>query len=349
MKKIIFYAISFGVGAALFIGVIWHVGPASILETLNSFSISKWFVVLAINALQIIVTMYRWQLILKSQGYAVSLNKLIGAKLVGFTADYLTPSPNVGGEAIRSYVLKKDAQVPFAQGLASVIIDKIADFSYALPFVLFGIFYVLFEFSLSWKIIAGLLFISLAFIFLLGLFYYKILFLRKAYFSSIIRFLQLHRFSFMTRAMNKIGEFELIIINFFHHDRRTFYRCLGLSVISGILGIGGFWMILYFFGIHANLLQVLIIATLNIITFLLPIPGSFGSTETGLALVFSLLGFKAEQGLAFTLISRSVDLLKVAFGLLYFSHFGLRISQTIIKGEGIKDHNGNGQPPLPNT
>jgi uncharacterized membrane protein YbhN (UPF0104 family) len=213
--------------------------------------------------------------------------------------------------------------------------------------VLFGIFYVLIKFSLSWKIMAGLLFVSLAFIFLLGLFYYKILFRREEYFSSIIRFFQLHRLAFMAKVMNKIGEFELVIINFFHHDRRTFYRCLWLSLVSGGLGIGGFWLIMYFFGMSASFLDVLIIATLSIITFLLPIPGSFGSTETGLVLVFTLLGFRASQGLAFTLIFRSIDLLKVAFGLLYFSHFGLRVSQTIFKREGIEVTNGHGQSPAP--
>lgn len=335
MKKVIFFTISALIGLALFVGVIWKVGLNQILQTINYFSISKWFVILLLSIAQFYVTLYRWKIVLKSQGFDVPLIKLLASKLVGFSVDYMTPSPNVGGEAIRAYVLKKDTGIGFSHGLASVIIDKVMDFSYALPFVLFGIFFVLIKFSLSWKIMIGLLLVSVIFIFLICLFYYNTL-RRKEFFGAIIRFLQLHRLSFIAKAMDKIAQFEHIIIDFFHRDKKIFYRGLVLSVISGITGISSIWLILIFLGLHANFLQVLLIGTLTIITFLLPIPGSFGSTETGEVLIFSMLGFRPEYAIAYTLIFRSVDLLKVGIGFLFLSHFGLKIGQTVIRGQGIK-------------
>src|SRR3989344_5877484 len=149
MKKVIFFVTSAVIGIALFVGVILRVGPSSVWQALNYFSISKWFLVLVLYTFQFFLTLYRWKIILKSQGFEVPVGALAGSKLVGFTVDYLPPSPNVGGEAIRAYVLKRDTSVPLSQGLASVIIDKVMDFSYALPFVLFGIFYVLFTFELT--------------------------------------------------------------------------------------------------------------------------------------------------------------------------------------------------------
>ncbi|MDP2684665.1 MAG: lysylphosphatidylglycerol synthase transmembrane domain-containing protein [bacterium] len=335
MKKILFFVISALIGIALFIGVIWHVGLDSIWQALNEFSFSKWFIVLFFNALQFMFTLYRWQMILKSQGYEVPLGKLAGPKLVGFSVDYMTPSPNVGGEAIRAYVLKKNTGVGLSPGLASIIIDKVMDFSYALPFLLFSIFYVLIKFDLSWKIIAGLLFVSGSFIFLMALFYYRTL-RQKEFFGSIIRFLRLHRLAFVAKAMKKIGEFELIIIDFFRHDRKTFYRGLGLSILGGISVITSLWLIMYYLGLSANLLDVVLVSTLTVVTFLLPIPGSFGSTETGEVLIFSMLGFSLSAGVVFTLIFRSLDLLKVGIGFLFLSQFGLKIGQTIVKGESLK-------------
>lgn len=340
MKKIIFFVVSALIGLALFVAVIWRVGLQQILHTINYFSISKWFVVFLFSAVQFYLTTYRWKLVLRSQKHEVPMIKLFVSKLVGFSVDYTTPSPNVGGEAIRSYVLKKDTGIPFSQGLASVIIDKVMDFSYALPFVLFGIFYVLIKFSLSLKIIAGLLFVSGSFIFLMFLFYYKTL-RRKVFFSSIIRFLQLHRLSFIAKAMDKIGQFELIIIDFFHHDKKTFYQGLLLSFIGGVFALSGVWLIVIFLGLHTNILQVILIGTLTIITFLLPIPGSFGSTEAGEVLIFSMLGFQPQYAIAYTLIFRSIDLLKVGIGFLFLSHFGLKIGQTIIRGEGVKLNKNN--------
>ncbi|MFA5051632.1 MAG: lysylphosphatidylglycerol synthase transmembrane domain-containing protein [Patescibacteria group bacterium] len=347
MKKIIFFITSAVVGITLFVGVILKVGLPSIWQTIVDFSFAKWFVILFLYALAFFITQYRWYLILRSLGQPVKLSQILPAKIVGFSVDYITPSPNVGGEAIRAMVLKKDAGVPLSDGLASVIIDKLMDFSYALPFLLFSIFYVLIKFSLSWKLIAGLLFISLLFIFLIAFFYYRTLRARD-FFGSIIRFFQLHKLSFVAKVMDKIGAFELIVIKFFRHDRRTLYRGLGLSVLGGIVTLSAMWSIMLFLGLPATFLDVILVSTLTVVTFLLPIPGSFGSTETGEALIFSLIGFSPESGVAFSLIFRSVDFLKVVIGLLFLSHFGIKIGQTLFS-KAPPQANGNGQNGHPLT
>ena len=329
MKKFIFYGLSLCLGLTLFIGVIWRVGFEKIWQVINDFSFGKWLLILILYSLALIITIYRWKLILTSQGYAIKMSKLIPAQIVGFTADYLTPSPNIGGEAIRAYVLKKDTGVGMTPGLASIVIDKIMDFSYALPFIIFGIYYIILHFPFSLKVFVGLVLVSLIFILLLGLFYYRIL-RERAFFGSILRFFHLNKISFVAKMMDGIGKFELEIIHFFHRDRKTFFNGLLLSFISGIATMTAFWLIITFLGLGAGVMDVLIISTMIVITFLLPIPGSFGGTETGQALIFSFLGYPAESGVVFTLIFRSMDLLKVGLGLLYLSHFGLKIGQTLL-------------------
>ncbi|MFH1207548.1 MAG: lysylphosphatidylglycerol synthase transmembrane domain-containing protein [Patescibacteria group bacterium] len=346
MKKIIFFVISAVIGAALFVGVMLKVGLPNIWQTIIDFSFAKWFVILILYALSFFISQYRWCMILRSQGHPVRLGQIFPAKIVGFSVDYITPSPNVGGEAIRAMVLKKDAQVPFSEGLASVIIDKVMDFSYALPFLLFSIFYILIKFSLSWKLIAGLLFISLLFVFLIVYFYYRTLRSRD-FFGSIIRFFRLHRLSFIAKVMDKIGEFELVVIRFFQHDRKTLYKALGLSVLGGLLTLSAMWMIMIFLGLPATLLDVILVSTLTIITFLLPIPGSLGSTETGEALIFSMIGYSPESGVAFSLIFRSVDFLKVVIGLLFLSHFGIKIGAMLFSKPSSAATNGEASPKEP--
>ncbi|MFA6553500.1 MAG: lysylphosphatidylglycerol synthase transmembrane domain-containing protein [Patescibacteria group bacterium] len=345
MKKIIFFIVSIAIGIALFVGVVLKVGLPSIWQTIVDFSFTKWFVILALYAASFFVTQYRWLLILRSQGHRVKMADIFPAKIVGFSVDYITPSPNVGGEAIRAMVLKKDAKIPFSEGLASVIIDKMMDFSYALPFLLFSIIYVLIKFSLSWKLIASLLFISLLFIFLIVFFYYRTLRSRD-FFGSIIRFLQLHRLSFIAKVMDKIGAFELNVIRFFQHDHKTLYKGLGLSVLGGLLILTAMWMIMIFLGLPATLLDVILVSTLTVVTFLLPIPGSLGSTETGEALIFSMIGYSPEIGVAFSFIFRSVDFLKVVVGLLFLSHFGIKIGTTLFSKVPIQG-NGDEQSPEP--
>ncbi len=344
MKKIIFFIVSGVIGIALFIGVIYKVGVTSIWQTITGFSFARWFVILFLYFLAFIITQYRWKIILKSEGHDLPMSKLFPSKIVGYAVDYFTPSPNAGfGESFRALVLKKDAGVPFSDGLASVIIDKMMDFSFGLPFLLFSIFYVLMKFSLSWKSIAILLIVGLTFIFLIILFYYKTLRSRD-FFGAIIRFLQLHRLAFVAKFMDKIGKLELIIIRFFNRDRKALWQGLGLSVLGGLMTLLAMWFIMISIGLHATLLHVVLVSTLTIITFLLPIPGSFGSTETGEALIFSVIGFSPESGVAFSLIFRSVDFLKVIIGFLFLSHFGIRIGQAIFSKPTLPANgNGNGQ------
>lgn len=340
MKKTIFFVTSAVVGIGLFIGVIWKVGLPSIWHTIIDFSFAKWLVILVLYAISFYFSQYRWKLILKSQGYNLTMTKTFPAKIVGFAVDYFTPSPNAGfGETFRAYVLKKDAGVPFKQGLASVVIDKVMDFSYALPFLIFSIFYSLIKFTLSWKIAALLLLVSVIFIFLIALFYYKTLRSRD-FFGSIIRFFQLHKLAFIAKLMDKLGEFELIIIKFFRHHRKTLFIGLLLSLLSGLATLVAMWLIMIFLGLHATLLHVVLVSTLTVITFLLPIPGSLGSTETGEALIFKLIGFAPESGVAFSLIFRSIDFLKVIVGFLFLSHFGIRIGQTIFTKQSSLQTNG---------
>ncbi|MDD5039869.1 MAG: lysylphosphatidylglycerol synthase transmembrane domain-containing protein [Patescibacteria group bacterium] len=345
MKKIIFFILSAILGIVLFIAVIAKVGISNIWDAFTYFSFAKWLVIVVLYAISFYVTMYRWQLVLQSQGFRVTMAKLFPSKIIGYTVDYLTPSPNVGGEAIRAYVLRKDANVRFSQGLASVVIDKMLDFSFGLPFLLFSIVYILIKFDLSIKIIAVLLFISLLFIFLMALFYYKTL-QQKDFFGAILRFLQLHRLSFISKVMDKIAKFEQIIIDVFRKDRRMMYKGLFLSSIGGICTLTAMWLILVFMGLKASLLDVILITTLNIVTFLLPIPGSFGGTEAGQAVIFSMLGFPPEQGVVYTLIFRSIDLVKVTIGLLFLSHFGLKIGPMIFNQKASIGE-APGQPPAP--
>ncbi len=329
MKKTIFFILSSLLGISLFFAVVYKVGWPSIIKAVSTFSLWELAIVVVLAFAQQFVTTWRWHLILKSQGYHLSYFRLLLAKLVGFAVDYTTPTPNIGGEALRAYVLKKDSDVNFSTGLASVIIDKVMDFSYALPFVLAGVIYALLHFDLTGKLILFLLLVAIIFVFLILLFYIRIL-NGKHFFSLIMRFIQLHRINAIGRLIEKMRSFEDIIIHFFRDHRRVLYSGLLFSFLGGAIAILQYYIILQFFDLQVSLLTVLIVITLTIITYLLPIPGSLGSQEAGLALIFSFLGFGAQVGIAFSFVIRVPEVLKVGIGYAYLSHFGIRMTQKML-------------------
>lgn len=329
MKKTLFFIISSVLGITLLAGVVYKVGWDSIVHAVGSFSILELSIVVGLAFVQQSVTVWRWHLILKSQGYDLSYIRLFAAKLVGFAMDYTTPTPNVGGEAIRAYVVKKDSGVNFSTGLASVIIDKVMDFSYALPFVIAGVAYALLRFDLTASYVLFLVLVAIAFVFLMIFFYARTL-SQKRFFSTIMRFFQLHRVGFMARLIEKMRTFEDMIIDFFRDHRKVFYIGLGFSLLSGVIAIFQYYLILRFFDLEVTLFTVLVVVTLTILTYLLPIPGSLGSQEAGLALIFSFLGLGAQTGIAFSFVIRVPEVIKVAVGYGYLSHFGIRLTKKML-------------------
>ena len=328
MKRIALFFISIFVGIILFIGVIWKVGVKEVYATIAKFTLVELIVILFFALAQFLVQIWRWQLILKTRGHKISFKKLFIAKLVGFSVSYVTPTVFLGGEPVRAYVLNKETNTKFSEGLASIVIDKILDFSYTIPFIIFGVVYVLIKFTLPLKIIFGLIFALLIVTTFMFLFYVRT-YTKKRSFIALVNLLQLHRIKFIERIKGKIIKFEDIIIHFFREHKKIFWYGMVLSLLGGAFAVTQFWLILIFLGVKINLLQMIVIAAIINLIFLLPIPAALGSQETTQALLFSLFAFGAHFGVVFTLISRFVDLLKVGFGIGFLSHFGIKLSQSI--------------------
>lgn len=336
MKKILLFILSVTLGLVLFIGVISYIGVDEITTAFKSFSWITIAFVIGLSFVQISVVNYRWKLVLEAQGDIVPFRKLYAPKLVGFTISFLTPGLFIGGEPVRAFLLKKQTGVRYSHGFASIIVDKILDFTYPLPFLIGALVYAMFHYDISWEAVSIFVVVLIGLVVLLILFYVQT-YRGKGFFSTLIVILRINRFKRFNKIVDKMLYFEGLIITFFNNRKDVFIKGLFLSLLGGMVTFIQFIVILNALGIQADIIQILVIMVFMILAFFVPIPASLGSFEAGQVIIFTALGHPASIGVAFTLVIRMAELGKLAIGLTLLSNIGLKFLKDIpTNGNGKK-------------
>ncbi len=337
MKKTILFILSVVVGIALFVGVLSYIGVDEILGAFQSFSWKTIAIIVALSFVQISIVNYRWKLVLEAQGDIVPYRKLFAPKLVGFTISFLTPGLYVGGEPVRAYLLKKETGVRYSHGFASIIVDKILDFTYPLPFLIGALIYAIFHYDISWEAVSIFVVVLIGLIVALILFYVQT-YRGKGFFSALFIILRINRIKRFSKIIDKMLYFEKLIITFFNNRKAIFVKGLFLSLLGGMIVFIQFIIILNALGIQADIVQILVMMVFMILAFLVPIPASLGSFEAGQVIVFTALGHPASLGVAFTLVIRMAELGKLAVGLTFLSNVGLRFLRSIPPENNNNNH-----------
>jgi len=325
MKKFIFFFFSTVFGVSLFIFVLKRVGWSEIWAALNILSGWQFFLIIFILSLGFLLCVWRWKIILHSQGYfKIPLTVLLRSKIVGFTLSYLTPAIYFGGEPLRALMLKEENGLDWEANITSIIIDKVLELTINGLIILTGLIYILTYFTLpswlSWLLI-GILFFCLG----LAYFFYSRTIKKRGFFTSIINFFNLYQIEKIKGIQSNLQTIEKYLANFFSHQPRYLMTGLGLSLVGRGLSIVGAWLIIHFLGVEIGLITLLVFMALLYAVFFIPIPGSLGSQEASQALVFTLFGLGAHTGIAWILILRVIHLIGVAIGLLVLTHFQIKI------------------------
>jgi uncharacterized membrane protein YbhN (UPF0104 family) len=197
------------------------------------------------------------------------------------------------------------------------------DFASAVLLSLAGIFFFVLAYSkylpkkISLIYILAIILLSL----LIYLFYFKIT-RKEGFFSVIISPLK----SFLhANIKNGIAIVEKELHNFFGKRKKRVIVMLSISLIIQFLMLVDYKILGLFLGVNLTLTQLLMVFAFTIFAFLIPTPGSLGSFEGSMALIFSLFGYGAGMGVAFALIIRSFELIFTGLGMLFLSYYGIKL------------------------
>jgi len=313
MKKLLFFLVSSLAGIGLFAWAIEKIGWDQIWATFRGFSVWSVFVILGLSILIVLIGSWKWQVILKSQGYRLPFAKVFRAYLIGFSLDYLTPFAMFGGEIVRGYSLKEDS-LTWEKIIASIGADKILDCIAIFFTITSGLLLFNDRFSSSLVgpkiILAALLLIISVILF----FYFKV---KKK--ESVVKFF----IELIGLEKSKSGEavvrVEKEIFSIFRQKKHLAEISL-LTVLRLAVLLIRHWVLLYLLGMNIDLFGAFSILSFTFLTYFFPTPALLGSHEVVQSFVFPFYGFRSGAGAAFTLALRIGDLFAAFGGLIFLFH-----------------------------
>ncbi|MDD3006471.1 MAG: lysylphosphatidylglycerol synthase transmembrane domain-containing protein [Candidatus Pacebacteria bacterium] len=344
MKKAFFLFFSILLGVLLLVSAFGQVDISEIKVALSLFSKEAFLGVFLLNFLAVfVVGTCRWQVILEGQGCPISFWKVMRAKMAGFTLSYITPSAMIGGEPVRAYMVKEESECGWERSFASVIIDQVIFLSCLFVAMVAGFIFLAEHFSLPTEVFYAFFLIFLSAFFILYFFYKKMLNRgagEKAFFTFFIHKIGLDKIGFIKNKSDSIDRTEKSMENFFNEKKKHFFLAVFLGLLESFLDVLIVAVICFYLGQQIGILKSLGVFFFLTLANFFPIPGALGSFEFALTFASGILGIGKDVGLAFSLISRLINIILCLLGgvaMLHFSvktvshHFSLEAPPVLLK------------------
>ena len=338
LKKLTLGTLLFAFGVIAVYAVIRVVGGEEITDAFFSFTPWGIIPILILTIINAVISVWRWQLILRQQGHDIKFRALTPIWLAGYAFSYLTPIVYMGGEGIRTYLLKERHNVDWHVGSASIFLDKIINGTVVAFIILLSIGVFIFFAGLPelTKMILGAISSFLLFISVLVFIVVRSI-RNESVFYPIVRFFSWER----TKLGKFLIKFEKELQDFLSLRSRAMWEALGWTALKHVLVWTRNLLLIFFLGQGFQFGGSIIALGITYIAYAMPVPGALGVQEIMQSLLFSQFGWGAERGAAFSFIFRGAELFVVAFGVIII----LRMATILIAWRLYGGINGNHTKP----
>lgn len=337
MRKVFLFLASLSLGIGVLVWIYKIIGWNEIMNAFLVFSGWQGLTIFLLSILIAIVGNWKWLIILKGKEIKISFFDLFKYYLAGFSIIFLAPILFGGGEFLKVYILKKKNPINWSKVIASVIIDRISEWTTNLLVIFSGILIFLYKVGLPPRKLTLVFGMTLLF-FSMGLFYFYLKTLRKESFvKSFGRF-------FNQNLDSKPLEAEKEIFSFFKLENSLMWKSFILSILkAGVMYLRTLFLII-FLQKKISLLSTFSIFSFTCLAAMIPIPASLGSHEALQIFAFKSLGISQSTAAVFTFILRGVDLLIALIGILVLIRLGLFLVKDNIFQKMIFNFNKNNKP-----
>lgn len=312
MKKLLLLFLSLIIGLILFVWVWNAVGLEGIKNAFTVFTGWEGLIILGLTFLTLGIGVWRWKEILRSSNVDIPFGKLYGPYLAGFSVMFLAPIIVWGGELVRTYLLKNRNSVDFTKAMASVVIDRILEWTVNLAVIFFGciiFFLTLGVHPTKLLMIFGGIFI--AFFLALTYFYFKCA--RK---ESVVCF-------FVKNKNSKLLVLEKELFNYFKWGKPAVWKGIMLSLLRASVMYVRAWFLIGFLGKIIGAIPALAVLGFSYVATMIPIPAALGSHEAIQVFAFDALGMGASTAPVFTIIVRGAELMAALIGVVILFRLGI--------------------------
>jgi uncharacterized membrane protein YbhN (UPF0104 family) len=309
-------------GVAVTGWILWTVGLATLASNLSI--IGPWVLVfIALFLFAQLAFMVAWWVLMDSEVRACGFLKLFGIYLAGDTINYVVPSGNLGGEAVKAYLMQEE--LGFGRALTSIVIHKHAELVAQWILLVGGLAICLTYFELpSFVIVANTVIVGG----LGGSLLLMTWVLKSGTISPMLRRLADWRplASFLQTRQPAADALATRIRAFYKDQWQWFLVATGWCLIGWCGGLLETYLVLRILSPAEGWKTVVAIETMVMAFNMLFVfvPARLGSAEGVRAGVFLLVGLPAAEGVAYGVIRRARELAWLLPGLvvLWKRHLG---------------------------
>jgi uncharacterized protein (TIRG00374 family) len=299
LKLVLKILVSLGFVAWLLVKVNWP----EVLRYAKQLSIWEILIYIGVLLLGMLVSAYKWRVLLKSKGLEFSVRHLLGIYLTGTFINNFMPS-FIGGDTYRAYQTGKESR-RFKESASAVVMDRITG--------LLGAMFLALLFALvNWKTISKhQILVSINFAIVAGMVFLVIL----AQSSNLPIWKK-----FSAKLPVKVIEF-IKSLHEFYLEKGTFLKALAYAMLFSMIGLALVNYVLFLaLGIKVGFLDFA--SVIFLISFISSLPVSvnnIGIKEWAYVTFFGFFGISSSAVVAVALLSRFIQMLVSFFALpLYF-------------------------------
>jgi uncharacterized protein (TIRG00374 family) len=245
----------------------------------------------------------------------VTMARLFWTRLAGEAVNLTTPTAALGGEAVKTWLLRD--HVSLAESLSSVIVAKTTITVAQGLLLLLGVVLAWTSLAADSRILAAMEWLLALELVALSLFVLAQTRGLAAFGGRLLARLGARRFA----SHEGLGRVDRTLADFYLRRPGRLVLSIAFHFVAWLLGAFEAWLILQFLGTPVSLLTATVIEAfgtgIRFATFL--IPGSLGALEGGYAATFAALGLGSTMGVSFSLVRRIRELVWIGLGLVAFA------------------------------
>src|SRR5213592_41641 len=299
-------------GAALFTFLLIRQGASQVGTAFTSAGWAIGAVVIYHFAVPVLLDAIAW-LALFPKSDRPSLWQLFWMRWIGESVSTLVPSAAVGGDVVRARLAAlHGASVPAAA--ASVLVDITLGVFVQIVFTLLGLALIITATGHQSFVRPTLIGAVIGVLAIVGFYVVQRLGMFRFIGKMISRLANAEDWHSLVHSGHTLDE----AIRTQYARRRGVIGCCAWTATSLILGSGEIWIALHALGLHATLVNAVILQSmvLTIRSLVFPVPGALGVQEGGYVVIGNLLGIPGDAAFALSLIARVRELILGIPGLI---------------------------------
>lgn len=285
--------------------IILYLGPEKLLEKIGEISLEILFLLLVLYGLDIATRVLRMHVLVSALGYDVGYTPLFYAIAATLFVNSATPAR--AGELVRLHVLHEEYGIPYAEGLAAIVVEHVLNIIALLTLAICSFLYVREEYVIDPAVedllLMGVILISLLNFFLISMAFWG------DHLAPFFRYFG----PFQDKLLNFYLSFQQGLAALRNSGFRRLFLCVLLSFFVWL-----FEATMIFFlanelagGSNVSFVLATLASVTGNLTYIFPIlPGSIGTYELAIAVIFLLVGLEEKTGV---LIAAIDHLFKVLF------------------------------------